>query len=245
MIVDKYTTLEMVNGQVFNEPGTKQQMVSRQLIRDMDDIYMKYDEDFENVHGVISATREKVTYVQDGKLAKIVPDDGTAPTTFTSSSSSSLILTELKSFKRKYDEDDKVKATQLKAMNKKLKLLQTTVNRGNLCNRSPSVNKTGSANLRSLRDVGTIHSIWEEYKYGNSGNKAVELLTKMEMRMEKHKWSLRNNAILALKLIISKGVDIHTACDRLRGFPVGNFWQSIMLTKYWKRLQRKQLIEIF
>ena len=49
-------------------------------------------EDFENVHGVISATCEKLTYVQDGKLAKIVPDDGTAPTTFTSSSSSYFLL---------------------------------------------------------------------------------------------------------------------------------------------------------
>ena len=139
-----------------------------------------------------------------------------------------------------------MRAAQLKAMNKKMKLLQTTVNRGNLCNRSPSLNKTGSANLRSLRDVGTIHSIWEEYKYGNSGNKAVELFTKIEMRKEKHKWCLRNNAILALKLIISKGVDIHTACDRLQEvFQWGIFGKASCLRSIGKDYRENNLLKYF
>ena len=214
--------------------------------------------EYENIHGKITATREKVNYVQDGKLAKIVPDDGTAEMTATNCNEQMTILyNDFKSFKRKYNEDEKLRVMELKGINKKLKLIQTSVNRGHLCNRSRTANKTGFANLSSLRNVATIHSIWEEYKYGNSGNKAVELFTKAEIRKVKDKWCLRNNAILALKLIISKGIDIHTACDRLQDVyqwgilgkasclrSIGNDYRRNNLLKYFERYSPRDVRSI-
>ena len=72
-----------------------------------------------------------------------------------------------------------------------------------------------TAVISSLREISCLHTIWAAYKYGNEDTKAVEKFTKDEMRPFKDKWTLQNNAILALKRLLAEGVDIHTACSRL------------------------------
>ena len=77
------------------------------------------------------------------------------------------------------------------------------------------------------------------------------------MRKVKDKWCLRNNAILALKLIISKGIDIHTACDRLQDVyqwgilgkasclrSIGNDYRRNNLLKYFERYSPRDVRSI-
>ena len=47
------------------------------------------------------------------------------------------------------------------------------------------------------------------------GYTGIYKFTKDEMRPFKDKWTLQNNAVLALKCLLAEGVDIHTACSRL------------------------------
>ena len=39
--------LEMINDQQYNEPGTKEQIASQEIIKDLRERYFKIDEDFE------------------------------------------------------------------------------------------------------------------------------------------------------------------------------------------------------
>ena len=43
----KYPMLEMINDQQYNEPGTKEQIASQEIIKDLRERYFKIDEDFE------------------------------------------------------------------------------------------------------------------------------------------------------------------------------------------------------
>jgi hypothetical protein len=70
------------------------------------------------------AKKEKVIQVQDGKVVKIVPDDGTAALGgYNRDEQLVLLATNFQLFKRRYDADDQTKFQRFKEQTKRMKMI--------------------------------------------------------------------------------------------------------------------------
>ena len=146
----------------------------------------------------------------------ILPDDGTAELGGNNRDEQiGALATNFQLFQRRYEADEETKFQRFKEQTKRVKLIHTAVSRGLSWKVTTAHPEKGKAVISSLREISCLHTIWAAYKYGNEDSKAVEKFTKDEMRPFKDKWTLQNNAILALKRLLAEGVDIHTACSRL------------------------------
>jgi hypothetical protein len=75
--------------------------------------------------------KEKVIYVQDGKVAKIVPDDGTAELGGNNRDEQiGALATNFQLFQRRYEADEETKFQRFKEQTKRMKMINTAVSRG-------------------------------------------------------------------------------------------------------------------